>query len=150
MTAGDAARIEAALLAVADAVIDIRHALFDRFLNAFPQRRAAFLNLDAASRRMTDETLQAMFGLAQGEGWVWPQIAELVVTHRNYGALTAAEYDAFVDMAVDALAAAAGTAWDADCDAAWRRQAAALKAMIHRALAEWQAAIPEAHRQAAG
>ena len=24
------------------------------------------------SRRMTDETLQAMFGLAQGEGWVWP------------------------------------------------------------------------------
>jgi len=99
---------------------------------------------------MTNETLQAMFGLAQGEGWVWPQIAELVVTHRNYGALTAAEYDAFVDMAVDALAVAAGTAWDADCNAAWRRQAAALKAMIHRALAEWQAALPEAHRQAAG
>ena len=35
MTAGDAARMEAALLAVADAGIDIRHALFDRFLDAF-------------------------------------------------------------------------------------------------------------------
>lgn len=47
----------------------------------------------------------------------------------RYGALTAAEYEAFVDMAVDALAVAAGgAAWDADCDAAWRRQAAALKA----------------------
>ena len=53
-------------------------------------------------------------------------------------------------MAVDALAVAAGAAWDADCDAAWRRQAAALKAMIHRALAEWQAALPEARQQVAG
>ena len=50
MTARDAARMEAALLAVADAGIDIRHALFDRFLAAFPHRRAAFLNLDAAGR----------------------------------------------------------------------------------------------------
>lgn len=142
MNPADAATMEASLIAVAEAGIDIRHALFERFLAAFPERREAFLNLDAASRRMTDETLQAMLGLATGEGWVWPQIAELVVTHRNYGALRAEEYEAFVDMTVDALADAAGAAWSPDCDAAWRGQGAALKAMIHRALVEWQAAIP--------
>ncbi|WP_374526445.1 hypothetical protein [Sphingopyxis sp.] len=139
---GDVSAMEASLLAVAETGIDIRHALFERFLAAFPERRPAFLNLDAASRRMTDETLQAMLGLAQDEGWVWPQIAELVVTHRNYGTLGAEEYEAFIDMAVDALADAAGAAWSPGCDAAWRDQATALKAMIHRALAEWQAAIP--------
>jgi len=53
-------------------------------------------------------------------------------------------------MAVEARSVAAGSPWDADCDAAWRRQAAALKAMIHRALAEWQAALPEARQQVAG
>ena len=78
MKPADAATMEASLIAVAEAGIDIRHALFERFLAAFPERREAFLNLDAASRRMTDETLQAMLGLATGEGWVWPQIAELV------------------------------------------------------------------------
>lgn len=142
MTANDAALMEASLMAVADAGVDIRHALFDRFLAAFPHRRAAFLNLDAASRRMTDETPQILYGLAAGEGWVWPLVAELVVTHRNYGALTSAEYDTFIDLTIAELAAAAGAVWSAETAAAWARQAAALKAMVRRADAEWAAAMP--------
>jgi hypothetical protein len=140
---GDAALMETSLAAVAEAGIDIRHILFDRFLAAFPDRRPAFLNLDAASRRMTDETLQILYGLAAGETWVWPLVAELVVTHRNYGVLPADEYDAFVDLAIDELGRAAGAAWTDAHAAAWRRQGEALKAMIRRALAEWQSAMPE-------
>lgn len=60
--------------------------LFGQFLNAFPATTRRFLNLDAASRRMTDETLQAMFGLWLVRGWVWPQIAEQLVTHALWGA----------------------------------------------------------------
>src|SRR3546814_17843576 len=89
--------MEASLAAVADAGVDIRHALFDRFFAAFPDRRASFMILDASSRRMTDETLQMMLGLAKGESWVWPLVAELVFTHRAYGALPIEEYDAFID-----------------------------------------------------
>ncbi|MDZ3830528.1 MAG: globin [Sphingopyxis sp.] len=145
----DAAAMEANLVAIAAAEIDIRHTLFERFLAAFPHRRDVFLNLDAASRRMTDETLQILYGLAGGEGWVWPLVAELVVTHRNYGALTIAEYDAFIDMTVDAVAAASGDGWDATAEAAWRRQAAALKAMVRRADSEWTAAIAGSSLQGA-
>jgi hypothetical protein len=135
--------MEASLAAVADAGIDIRHALFDRFFAAFPDRRASFMIVDASSRRMTDETLQMMLGLAKGEGWVWPLVAELVHTHRAYGPLPIAEYDAFIDMTVAELAAAASAVWTAECADGWTRQAAALKAMIRRARAEWQAALPD-------
>lgn len=143
MSESDAARMEASLAAVAEAGIDIRHALFDRFFAAFPERRASFMVVDASSRRMTDETLQMMFGLAKGEGWVWPLVCELVHTHRAYGPLPIAEYDAFIDMTVVELGEAAGAVWSADCAAAWQRQAAALKAMIRRARTEWQAALPD-------
>src|SRR3546814_16958301 len=93
--------MEASLAAVADAGVDIRHALFDRFFAAFPDRRASFMILDASSRRMTDETLQMMLGLAKGESWVWPLVAELVFTHRAYGALPIAEFDALLTMTVE-------------------------------------------------
>ena len=139
----DVAAMEASLLAVADASIDIRHSLFDRFFTAFPERRASFLVVDASSRRMTDETLQMMFGLAKGESWVWPLVAELVHTHRTYGPLPIAEYDAFIDMTVVELGIAAGRVWSGDCAAAWQRRADELKAMIRRARAEWQAALPD-------
>lgn len=142
MTEGDAARMEASLIAVANAGIDIRHALFERFFAAYPERRASFISVDAASRRMTDETLQMMFGLAKGEAWVWPLVAELVFTHRSYGALPIAEYDAFIDMTVAELGAAAGAGWAAAIAAAWQRQAGALKAMIRKARAEWADAMP--------
>lgn len=143
MSEADAALMEASLTAVADAGIDIRHSLFDRFFAAYPERRASFMVVDASSRRMTDETLQMMFGLAKGETWVWPLVSELVHTHRAYGPLPIAEYDAFIDMTVAELGTAAGTAWRGDCAEAWRKQAVALKAMIRRARAEWQAALPD-------
>ena len=143
MSEGDAALMEASLAAVADAGIDIRHALFDRFFAAFPERRASFMVVDASSRRMTDETLQMMFGLAKGEGWVWPLVAELVFTHRAYGPLPIAEYDAFIDMTVVELGIAAGAAWSDDSAVAWQRHANELKTMIRRARAEWQAALPD-------
>ena len=138
----DAAAMEASLAAVADAGIDIRHALFDRFFAAYPERRASFMVVDASSRRMTDETLEMMLGLAKGEGWVWPLVAELVFTHRSYGALPIAEYDAFIDMTVAQLGDAAGDAWTAEAASAWQRNADALKAMIRKARAEWKAAMP--------
>lgn len=143
MSEGDVALMEASLAAVAEAGIDIRHTLFDRFFAAYPERRASFMVVDASSRRMTDETLQMMFGLAKGEGWVWPLVAELVFTHRAYGPLPIAEYDAFIDMTIVELGAAAGAAWSADCAAAWQGQADELKAMIRRARIEWQAALPD-------
>lgn len=138
----DALAMEASLAAVADAGIDIRHALFDRFFAAFPDRRASFMVVDASSLRMTDETLQMMFGLAKGESWVWPLVAELVFTHRAYGPLPIAEYDAFIDMTVAELGAAAGAVWSTETAAAWQRHADALKAMIRRARAEWESAMP--------
>ncbi|MBJ7501533.1 MAG: hypothetical protein JHC57_17380 [Sphingopyxis sp.] len=138
----DAAAMEASLAAVADAGIDIRHALFDRFFAVFPERRASFMIVDASSVRMTDETLQMMLGLAKGESWVWPLVAELVFTHRAYGPLPITEYDAFIDMTVEEVGAAAGPAWSADTAAAWQRHADALKAMIRKARAEWESAMP--------
>ncbi|WP_077148464.1 hypothetical protein [Sphingopyxis sp. KK2] len=142
MSAADAALMEASLVAVADAGIDIRLPLFERFFAAYPARRPSFISVDAASRRMTDETLQMMFGLAGGEAWVWPLVAELVFTHRSYGALPIGEYDAFIDMTVAELGVAAGDAWNAETAAAWARSAAALKTMIRKARAEWAEAMP--------
>lgn len=136
----DAASMEASLIAAADA--DIRLPLFERFFAAFPERRASFISIDAASRRMTDETLEMMLGLAKGEGWVWPLVAELVFTHRSYGALPIAEYDAFIDMTVDELGKAAGADWTVEAASAWQRHADALKAMIRKARAEWKSAMP--------
>lgn len=136
----DMASMEASLIAAADA--DIRLRLFERFFAAFPERRASFISVDAASRRMTDETLQMMFGLAKGEGWVWPLVAELVFTHRSYGAFPIAEYDVFIDMTVEELGVAAGHAWTSEAASAWQHYAGALKAMIRKARAEWKDAMP--------
>jgi hypothetical protein len=145
----DAALMEASLISVADAGIDIRHPLFERFFAAYPDRRSSFISVDAASRRMTDETLQMMFGLAKGEDWVWPLVAELVFTHRRYGALPIAEYDAFIDMTVAELGLAAGPAWSVPVAAAWQQNADALKAMIREARAEWASAMPAGAPQVA-
>lgn len=140
MIPADAAAMEASLIAAAGA--DIRLPLFERFFAAFPERRASFISVDAASRRMTDETLDMMLGLAKGEGWVWPLVTELVFTHRSYGALPIAEYDAFIDMTVDELGKAAGTEWTVEAKSVWQRHADALKAMIRKARKEWKSAMP--------
>ncbi len=141
----DAALMEASLIAVADAVDagapDIRHPLFDRFFAAFPDRRATFYNVEAASRRMTDETVQMLFGLAGGEGWVQGLVNELTYTHRQYGALPQSEYDVWVDLTVDVLRDTAGAAWDDASDAGWRRSAERLKAMVAQARTGWVAAM---------
>lgn len=128
------AAIEAPLFAIAEADIDITPALFDRFFATFPEQRAPFLNLDAAAGRMTNETIEAMIGLATNEHWVPTTIINFVDLHRNYGNFPASLYAAFIDMTVDALAHAAGAAWTGESDAAWRAQADRLKAMVAEAV----------------
>lgn len=134
----DAELIEASLVALDGSEAAMRARLFDRFLARFPERREIFIHVDATAVRMTDETLQWLHGLAQDRKWVWSQVAELVINHRNYGALRQEEYDAFVDLAIDALRDTIDT-WDAAAEGAWRRQAASLKTLIARARAEWAA-----------
>ncbi len=126
----DVAAMEQTLIAIAEAEIDIAPALFDRFFKAFPEQRAAFYNLDAAQARMTNETLEAMYGLATDEHWVATTVTNFVDLHRNYGAYSAELYAAFVDLTVETLADAAGTQWSDRSEAAWRAQATRLKAMI--------------------
>ncbi|WP_066587451.1 hypothetical protein [Sphingomonas pruni] len=134
----DSELIEASLVALDGREAAMRARLFDRFLARFPERRAIFIHVDATAVRMTDETLQWLHGLAQDRKWVWSQVAELVINHRNYGALRQEEYDAFVDLAIDALRDTIDI-WDAATEGAWRRQAASLKTLIARARAEWAA-----------
>ncbi|MGN6818572.1 MAG: hypothetical protein ACTHJR_07860 [Sphingomonas sp.] len=134
----DADLIEASLIALEGREAAMRDLLFDRFFARYPDRRALFLHVAATSVRMTDETLQWMYGLARDRKWVWSQVAELVFNHRNYGDLGQDEYDAFVDFAIDALRDTI-EAWDAATESAWRRQAASLKTLVARARAEWAA-----------
>jgi hemoglobin-like flavoprotein len=138
----DAELIEVSLLALADSGIEIRHRLFDRFFEAYPARRKDFLAREVTSVRMTDETLQILYGLAGDESWVWPLVAELVATHRSYGHLPIAEYDGFVDLLVAELAEVLGDSWTAPTAAAWQRQADRLKAMIAEASADWERVLP--------
>jgi hypothetical protein len=81
-----------------------------------------------------------LLGLARGEGWVWPQLCDLVYAHRSYGALPAPEYDSFIDLTTDETvrASLSGPA----AEQAWLRQAAALKALVRKASADWEAAVP--------
>lgn len=133
----DAELMERSLAAAAPHEPAMRAALFDRFFARYPDRRALFMHVEATSVRMTSETLAWMLGLAQGEGWVWGQIAELVFQHRNYGHLPAHEYADFVDMTIDALGDAAGSAWSDAAATAWRRNGAALNILIEKAIGEW-------------
>lgn len=138
----DVELMESSLAAAADGP-ELRHALFTRFFAAFPERRASFINADAASRRMTDETLEMMLGIAKDEEvWVWPLVAELVFTHRSYGRLPWNEYEAWIAMTIDVLGEAAGAAWSAETDAAWRRCGERLKEMILEAREGWDRAMP--------
>lgn len=138
----DATLLETSLTTLAERNVDIRHKLYERFFDAFPDRRPVFYNVETSSQRMTDETLQMMYGLAAGESWVWPLVAELVFTHRNYGTLPQEEYDAFIDMVVDEVAAAQPDCWTDEMGAAWARQATALKALISGAREQWADVMP--------
>ena len=115
---GVAAVMEKTLLAIADANVDIVPMLFTRFLAAYPEQRTAFTNLEAAQGRMTNETVEALLGLATREYWVPVE-----------------QYAAFVNMLVDTLAEAAGRAWTEAQDHAWKSQAKRLNGMIAEACA---------------
>ncbi len=120
--------MEASLLAVGDT--DLRPAIFDRFFATFPHHRPAFLNLEASSGRMVNETLELMLGLAEDAKWVEVTIVNFVDLHRNYGAFPVADYDAFIDLTLACVSNAAGVAWTDEAAAAWTHQAARLKQMI--------------------
>jgi hypothetical protein len=128
--------MEAPLFAITEADADIIPVLFERFFATFPEHCTAFINLDAAATRMTNETVEAMIGLATGEAWVPTTIINFVDLHRNYGRFDAPLYAAFVNMTVDAIATAAGAAWTAQSNAAWRKQAARLNSLIAEAIAK--------------
>lgn len=142
MNLAPAALMEQSLLKLADSGVELRHGLYQRFFAAFPARRAAFLCPEATSLRMTDETLQMLYGLAGEEKWVWPLVAELIYTHRAYGSLPLREYDAFVDMVIAELAAVLGESWSEAEAEAWQAQAERLKTMIATAQAEWDPVLP--------
>lgn len=132
---GVAAVMEKTLLAIADANVDIVPMLFTRFLAAYPEQRTAFTNLEAAQGRMTNETVEALLGLATREYWVPVTITNFVDLHRNYGEIPLEQYAAFVNMLVDTLAEAAGRAWTEAQDHAWKSQAKRLNGMIAEACA---------------
>lgn len=132
---GVAAVMERTLVAIADANVDIVPAVFERFLATFPEQRAAFTNLEAAQGRMTNETVEALLGLATREYWVPVTITNFVDLHRNYGEIPLEQYAAFVNMVVDTLADAAGQDWTEEQELAWKSQADRLNGMIAEACA---------------
>ena len=139
----DAGLMETTLIALVDSGVELRHPLFARWFAAWPERRATFINADASSRRMTDETLEMMLGLAKGEElWVGPLVDELAFTHRSYGRLPWAEYESWIDLTIVVLGELAGEAWNAEAEAAWVGQGEALKVLIQAARAGWDAAMP--------
>ena len=142
MSLAPAALMEQSLLKLAESGVELRHGLYQRFFAAFPARQAAFLCPEATSLRMTDETLQMLYGLAGEEKWVWPLVAELIYTHRAYGKLPLRKYDAFVDMVIAELAAVLGESWSEAEAEAWQAQAERLKTMIATAQAEWDPVLP--------
>ncbi len=128
--------MEAPLLAIAQADIDIVPLVFDRFFVSFPDERAKFMNLEAAAGRMVNETLEAMIGLAEDAWWVETTVTNFVDLHRDYGAIGVEVYAGFVDALTETLQEAAGDGWSADSAAAWADVAARLKGMIGGALDE--------------
>jgi hemoglobin-like flavoprotein len=139
----DAELMEASLIALAEAGVELRHPLFARWFAVWPERRATFINVDASSRRMTDETLEMMLGLAKGEEqWVGPLVDELAFTHRSYGRLPWEEYESWIDLTVEVVGEAAGAGWSEEAEAAWRRQAERLKVLLTEARISWDRAMP--------
>jgi hemoglobin-like flavoprotein len=138
----DAALLEASLLRLGESGVELRHQLYEQFFARFPERRAAFLSTEATSVRMTDETLQILYGLAQGESWAETLIAELVGTHRSYGTLPLAEYDAFIDLTIAVLGDTIPADWDSATAAAWARQAQQFKHLVAEATAAWDQLLP--------
>lgn len=131
--------IEQTLLALDGREDELRLTLFERFFARFPDRRREFLAFDASSRRMTDETLQLLHGLAGNAHWVTTQVADLVDLHRNYGDFALAEFDCFTELAAQTVCDLAEAT--AAQRAAWTRQTTRLKPMLGLAHTDWKVAI---------
>lgn len=136
----DAELMEQTLLALDGREEVLRQTLFERFFAEFPARRADFIAFDASSRRMTDETLQLLHGVATGAHWLWTQVADLADLHRAYGKLPDIEFDRFIDLTAE-TACDLGNA-SAEARAAWGAQATELKRLVLKARAEWDVALP--------
>lgn len=136
----DAEVLEQTLEALAGKDDMLRIELFERFFAAFPARRVDFIAFEASSRRMTDETLQLLYGHATGAHWLWTQVADLVDLHRAYGAISDAEFDRFVELTAETACDLANA--PATERQAWGRQTEALQALVRRARAEWEVALP--------
>ena len=138
--ATDAELMEQTLESLAGKDDALRLELFRRFFAEFPARRADFIAFDASSRRMTDETLQLLHGLATNADWLWTQLADLVDLHRAYGALPAIEFDRFIALTADTACDLADAPEAAR--AAWAAKAAELKQLVRKARLEWETALP--------
>ncbi len=123
------AAMEASLAATRDH--DLRGPVFEAFFADFPQHKPAFLNLEASSGRMINETLEMLLGLAEDAPWVKVTLENFVDLHRNYGAFPAHDYAAFIDLLLDHVEQAAGDGWNEQASAAWSKEAAKLKNLIN-------------------
>lgn len=126
----DLAAMEASLVALGEGYEGIAAELFDAFIAAHPHYAPAFSNPAAARERMTRETIEALLGLAAGEGWVAPTVTNFVDLHRNYAAFTPQDYDEWCALVIGAMERRAGSAWPKGTRAAWDRQAERLCRLV--------------------
>jgi hypothetical protein len=122
------AAMTASLIAVPDMAMMSR-AVFDRFLTAYPDEAARFINVDAAVLRMTDETFVLLHGLASGEDWAAGSAAHWVDLHRNYGPIASARYRAWTALCLTELERVSGALWQ-EAQPGWAAAASALDALL--------------------
>lgn len=116
------------LIAVPDMAL-LSRAVFERFLTAYPDEAARFINVDAAALRMTDETFVLLHGLASGEGWAAGSAAHWVDLHRNYGSIASARYCAWTALCLAELERVSGALWLA-AQPGWSAAASVLDALL--------------------
>lgn len=122
----------ASLEAVAAADVDLVPRFFARFYGAHPQDRVMFHNPGSSHGAMVNEIMDTLLALASGEEWVELMLRNQVRTHHDHGDIPLDRYAQALDLFLDVLADAAGPAWTADCQHAWRAQADRMMAIITR------------------
>lgn len=137
---GDAALLEASLVALGEGGDDLGQALYERFIAAHPEHARAFTYPEAAWDRMTRETLEALVGLAEGAPWVETHVVNFVDLHRNYGDFSPRDYTDWVELAIAEMEARSPGRWPPAASAAWRRQADRLLELVSGELARGRAA----------
>jgi len=122
--------LEQSLHAVAEADEDITPHFFARLFARHPDQKANFFHPDITCGPMVNEILESLMGLAADEGWVRSSIQELVIAHRSFGDIPLPLYGEVFDIMIETLASIAGERWTPAYEAAWRKQAATLAAMV--------------------